>query len=176
MDLNLLTLRKSEFYQSLLHNLIFGLAGVWMPFIALAFVGKWRVREVFLDGSLLMFAVTLSAVSLGFFVKETQINLRSREMLTYVGLMMTMTVGILGLTALTFSTSFQAITLNMLVVCSVSTIIALLAVILNFRLFMITIENELPLDRLVVESKLNADAVEIREQAKSENKVGDINL
>lgn len=174
--IEMVNVKKNEFYQWLLHNLIFGLAGVWMPFIALSFAGKWRVKEVFLDGSLLMFAVTLSAVSLGFFMKETQINLRSKEMLTYVGLMITMIIGTVGLTALTFTNSFQAIPLNMVVVYPVSSIVAILAVILNFRLFMITVETEAPVDRAAVERKINADVLELREQAKSESKVGDIKL
>jgi hypothetical protein len=116
-------------------NIVFGFAGVWVPFLALALFGYLRIKEAIADGEFVMFAVTLSAVSLGFFVKEPQINLKKQEMPTYIGLMLAMIVGIITRVALSLGSKFPQLPLNMTVVIWVTVLIVPLAILLNFRLF-----------------------------------------
>ena len=175
--------RRSEFYQWLLHNIIFGLAGVWMPFVVLACFGRWRVREVLTDGSLLMFVVTLSAVSLGFFFKETRISLRRAHTLTYAALMLTMIFGVLVLTALflapviassntsTITSSRVPIQLNLPFIYWSTGILTLLAIISNFRLFLTELSGIETVNR-----RLNSVADSLTQAAGTAQEVDGVSL
>lgn len=157
-----------------LHNVVLGFAGVWLPFLAVAFFGYLRWRESILDGDLAMFAVTASAVSLGFFVKESQGDLRKTEMFTYAGLMITMIVGIMTRTALVLSNQFPSTpALKFELVAPVTCVLVLCAVCLNFRLFTLELKS---VDRNEVVQRLNAPAVELSKQAANLTKEDGINL
>jgi len=169
--------RRSEFYQWFLHNIIFGLAGVWMPFVVLMCFGKWRIKEVFTDGTLLCFCVTVSAVSLGFFFKETRVGLRKAYTLTYAALMLTMILSVLGLTALfvapVFAASTPPIPLNMPFIYSGTVILVFMAVFSNFRLFMAELTS---VDIGTIDHTYNAPADKITAAAKAAHNVGDVRL
>lgn len=165
--------KRVEVYQWFLHNIIFGFAGVWVPFLALLFFGYWRTQEALLDGEFVMFAVTLSAVSLGFFVKETQINLKKQAMLTYAALMLTMLVGVITRTALAFASKFSAVQLQMPIVIWVTIALVVLAILLNFRLFTLELAFN---NRRAVEEKINEAAKELAAQAKENTRVDNIAL
>jgi len=165
--------KRAEVCQGALHNIIFGFAGVWVPFLALMYFGYFRTREAIMDGECLNFAIILSAVSLGFFVKETQINLRRREMLTYAGLMIAMLVGVITRTALAFASKFQGAQIQVNMVCWVTVILVGLAILLNFRLFTLELET---MDSSAVKNKLNQPAQTLSTEAKAHSKVDDIKL
>jgi hypothetical protein len=165
--------KRAEVCQWLLHNIIFGFAGAWVPFLALGFFGHWRKDEALRDGELVMFAVTLSAVSLGFFVKETQTSLRKRAILTYAFLMLVMLVGVITRTALAFASKFDVVTLHMPMVTWVTIALVTGAAILNFRLFTLELES---LDRKTVADRLNAPAMQLSAQAASANQVDGISV
>ncbi|MBV9658018.1 MAG: hypothetical protein JO295_07900 [Verrucomicrobia bacterium] len=120
-----------------------------------------------------MFAITLSGVSLGFFVKETQINLKKREMLTYIGLMLTMMIGVITRVGLAFGNKYPQIPLEMTIVTWVTALIVPVAILLNFRLFTLELES---LDHRTVEKALNKPIVEMTAQAKENTEVDDIKL
>lgn len=169
--------RKNEFVQWALHNIIFGLAGVWMPFLVLILFGRLRTKEIFTDGSLLVFTVTLSAVSLGFFIKETRINLRIAHTLTYAILMITMIMSVLGLTALCLAPIFAASTpplpLNMPCVYTGTVALVFMAVFSNFRLFL----TELTVSQIdVIAEKYNAPADKLALEAKAATSADGVRL
>jgi hypothetical protein len=165
---------RAEAWQWLLHNVILGFAGVWVPCLALRLFGVWRFREAFLNGDLTMFAVTLSAVSLGFFTKESQISLRKRKMFIYAGLMVTMIVGVITRTAIAFSTAFPAISIEVAAVELVTVVAVLAALFFNFRLF--TAQLTEVITREQVRQAINEPALELTEKAKQNTKVDDIKL
>jgi len=166
--------KRARFCEWALHNVVLGFAGVWLPFLALAFFGYFRWRESLLDGDLAMFAVTASAVSLGFFVKETQVNLRKTEMFTYAGLMVTMIVGIVTRTVLAFADQFSPIApLQLGFLGTVTCALVVFAIGLNFRLFTLELQS---IDRKEVEERINAPTAELSERAASLYKVDGINL
>lgn len=166
--------RKPEAQQWLLHNIFFGFGGVWIPFLALCLFGHLRIKSTLCDGHLIMPVVTLSAVSMGFFMKETQINLRKTETLTYVGLMGTVIVGIIVMIALAFGTEFQGTAkLNIPVLAGVTLPVVVLAVILNFRLFMLSLEA---VDREKVKQTLEEPIVRLTEEAKQGTSVDNVKL
>lgn len=165
--------KRTEVYQWLLHNIIFGFAGVWIPFLALYFFGYMRIRESLLDGEIVMFAVTLSAVSLGFFVKETQINLRKKETLTYAGLMLIMFIGVIIRTVLAFDAQFPTNKLELPAICWTTGALVVLAVLLNFRLFTIELDS---IDRKTFRDAINKPVQDISDKAKDNNQVDNIRL
>lgn len=166
--------RKAEAHQWLLHNIFFGFGGVWIPFLALCLFGHLRILQTLFDGHLVMPAVTLSAVSMGFFMKETQINLRKAEMPTYAGLMGTMIVGVIVMIAIAFGNEFpQAATLSVPVLAGVTGIIVLLAVFLNFRLFMLSLDA---VDREKVKQTLEKPVVQLTAEAKQGTSVDNVRL
>jgi hypothetical protein len=165
--------KRVELIQWLFHNIILGFAGAWVPFLALGFYGHWRKEEALRDGELVMFAVTLSAVSLGFFVKETQTSLRKRAILTYAFLMLVMFVGVITRTALAFASKFENATLQMPMVTWVTVALVAAAIALNFRLFTLELES---LDRNTVEDRLNAPAKQLSAQAASTSRIDGINV
>ena len=165
---------RAEVWQWLLHNIILGFAGVWVPCLALRFFGVWRFEEAFLDGDLTMFAVTLSAVSLGFFTKETQISLRKRRMFTYAGLMVTMIVGVITRTAIAFGRAFPTISMELAVVEIVTIAAVLAALFFNFRLF--TAQLTEIITREQVRQAINEPALELAEKAKQHSTVDDVKL
>lgn len=166
--------KRARFCEWGLHNVALGFAGVWVPFLALAFFGYLRWRESILDGDLAMFAVTASAVSLGFYVKETQVNLRRTEMLTYAGLMLTMIVGIITRTAIAFANQFpSAAPLSFTFLVYITCGLVICAIGFNFRLFTLELKT---IDRAEVEQRVNAPAVELSGQAASLTQVDGINL
>lgn len=148
-----------------------------MPFVVLLCFGKWRVKEVFTDGSLLIFTVTLSAVSLGFFFKETQLSLRKAHTLTYAALMLTMILSVLGLTALfvapVFAASTPPIPLNMPFIYWVTGVLVVMAVFSNFRLFMAELSGT---EIGIIEEKYNAPADRLTAQAKAATTADDVEL
>ena len=165
--------KRGDIYEWFLHNIIYGLAGVWVPFLALYLCGYVRTKEALADGEFVMFAITLSGVSLGFFVKETQINLKKREMLTYIGLMLTMMIGVITRVGLAFGNKYPQIPLEMTIVTWVTALIVPVAILLNFRLFTLELES---LDHRTVEKALNKPIVEMTAQAKENTEVDDIKL
>ena len=168
--------QKAEAHQWLLHNIIFGFSGVWIPFLALALFGHLRTSENFLDGHPIVAAVALSAASMGFFVKETQINLRKSEMPTYVVLMVTMVLGIIVMIALAFGNQFSTTTtaqLNMPVLVCMTVLVVLLAVFLSFRLFTLGVDA---VDREKVKQTLEKPITQLTEEAKQSTRVDNVNL
>lgn len=175
--MKLLLTRRSEVYQWILHNIIFGLSGVWMPFVVLRCFGKWRIKEVFTDGSLLIFTVTASAVSLQFFLKETRVNLRKAHTLTYAALMLTMILSVLGVTALLLAPIFAASTppmlLDMPFIYWGTSALVFLAVFSNFRLFMAELTGaEIP----IIAARYNAPADRLTAEANAATSAGDVQL
>jgi hypothetical protein len=165
--------KRADVYEWFLHNIIYGFAGVWVPFFALFLCGYVRTKEAVEDGELVTFAVTLSAVSLGFFVKETQINLRKREMLTYIGLMLTMMVGVITRVGLALGNKYPQLPLQMGIITCVTLVIVVLAIILNFRLFTLELDA---LDRRAVEKTVYQPVVDVMTQAKENAEVDNIKL
>lgn len=166
--------KRARFCEWGLHNVVFGFAGIWVPFLALAFFGYFRWREALLDGDLVMFAVTASAVSLGFFVKETQVDLRKTEMFTYAGLMITMIAGVITRVVLAFAAQFSsAASLQVCFLAVVTCVLVICAIGLNFRLFTLELKS---IERKDVERKLYAPAAELSEKAASLNRIDGINL
>jgi hypothetical protein len=167
--LNVFTNRRNELYQWALHNLVFGLAGFWLPFVLLRFFGKFRAMDAFGNQSLLMFSVTSCAISIGFFVKETQVKLRRAYTLTYAGLMITMLISVLGLTAIIMASAFvntqPPVTLDMEFICILSVVTVLTAILLNFRLFMV--EHNVPQPE-AIERHFSQDADNLIEQGNAE--------
>ena len=107
-------------------------------------------------------------------MKETQINLRKTETLTYVGLMGTVIVGIIVMIALAFGTEFQGTAkLNIPVLAGVTLPVVVLAVILNFRLFMLSLEA---VDREKVKQTLEEPIVRLTEEAKQGTSVDNVKL
>jgi hypothetical protein len=166
--------KRARFCEWGLHNVVLGFAGVWMPFLALAFFGYLRWRESLLDGDLAMFAVTASAVSLGFFVKETQVSLRKTEMFTYAGLMITMIIGIVTRTALAFADQFSsAAPLQLGFLGVITCALVLCAIGFNFRLF--TLELAV-LSREQIRERLSEPVREMAEQARENNEASGVKL
>lgn len=166
--------KRARFCEWGLHNVVLGFAGVWMPFLALAFFGYFRWRESLLDGDLAMFAVTASAVSLGFFVKETQVSLRKTEMFTYAGLMITMIVGIVTRTALAFADQFSsAAPLQLGFLGVVTCALVACAIGFNFRLF--TLELAV-LSREQIRERLGEPVREMAEQARENSEASGVKL
>lgn len=175
--LNVFRKRRNEFYQWGLHNLVFGLAGVWMPSVLLLCFGQLRIMDAFINGSILMFSVTSCAISIGFFVKETQVRLRRAYTLTYAGLMVTMFISVLGLTAIITAGAFKntqpPITLDMPVIYALSVFAVLSAIVLNFRLFM---AEQGGLEPSAIEQRLSQDADTLTNQARRETLASGVHL
>lgn len=166
--------KRARFCEWALHNVVLGFAGVWVPFLALAFFGFLRWHETLLDGDLAMFAVTASAVSLGFFVKETQVSLRKTQMFTYAGLMITMIVGIVTRTALAFADQFSSVAPLQLGFLGVVTCgLVVCAIGFNFRLF--TLELAV-LSREQIRDRLSEPVREMAEQARENNEASGVKL
>jgi hypothetical protein len=167
--LNVFRNRRNEFYQWALHNLVFGLAGVWIPFVFLLCFGKLTIIEAFTNGSILMFSVTSCAISIGFFAKQTQVRLTRAYTLTYAGLMVTMLISVLVLTAIitvgTFKSMQPPITLDMPVIYTLSVFVVLSAIVLNFRLFMAEQGGPQP---SAIERQLSQDADRLTDQSRQE--------
>ncbi len=175
--LNIFRNRRNQFYQWALHNIIFGLAGVWIPFVLLQLFGQIRIKEVFMNGSLLMFAVTSCAISIGFFVKESQLKFRRAYTLTYASLMVTMLLSVLGLTAIIVAGAFKntqpPIQLDMPMIYALSIFAVLAAIALNFRLFMVEQDS---LDPETIERRLSQDADRLTQQARQTNQASGVAL
>ena len=134
--------RRSLVYEWLLHNIILGFAPVWVPAFAFLIFKVFSWKNAVLDGEMIMFAVTLSAISLGFFNKETQLRLRKQEMLTYLGLMLVMLLGVIVRTALALAKEFKdQLVLDSHFVCWMTVALVVMAILLNFRLFTIELNS-----------------------------------
>jgi hypothetical protein len=175
--LNVLMNRRNELYQWVLHTLVFGLAGAWMPFVLLRFFGQFRMMDAFTNQSLLMFSVTSCAISIGFFVKETQVRQKRFYALTYAGLMVTMLISVLGLTAIIMAGAFKntqpPVRLDMDFICTLSVAAVVAAILLNFRLFMA--EQGEP-HAALIEQRLSQEADRITDQAKKEISASGVQL
>lgn len=169
--------RKNEFYQWILHNLFFGLAGVWIPYLLLGLLGQFRQPNELTYQSLLMFSVTSCAISMGFFVKETQTKLKATHALTHILLMVTMLIGVLALSSVILVGGFKEvqppIALCMPFISWLTYTVVAFAICLNFRLFMV--EQDIP-KFPKIESQLNEDVDHLTQQAKEQNEASGVIL
>lgn len=159
--LGFLCLREKSDREALLdwfyHNIFLGFSGVWMPLFAVAFFIAIPFEKTFLGGDLVMFAVTLTAVSLGFFVKETQTDLRKRARWTYYGLLTTMILAVVTRTVVAIGDATQKTPDgNFIKVASVILIVA--AILLNYRLFTLELFSR---DLEKVEEEINGPAKDL---------------
>jgi hypothetical protein len=124
-----------------------------------------------------MFSVTSCAVSIGFFVKETQVRLRRAYTLTYAGLMVTMFVSVLGLTAIIIASTFKntqpPVELDMSVIYTLNVITVLAAIGFNFRLFMAEQGGPQPAE---INERLNQDADNLTNQARQQTHAAGVQL
>jgi hypothetical protein len=175
--LNVLKNRRNEFYQWALHTLVFGLAGAWMPFVILRFFGQFRILDTFTTQSLMMFSVTSCAISIGFFVRETQVRQKRFYALTYAGLMVTMLISVLGLTAIIMAGAFKhtqpPVMLDMDFICKLSIVAVVAAILLNFRLFMAEQGGPEP---SAIERRLSQSADTLTNQARQETHASGVHL
>ncbi|WP_138086548.1 hypothetical protein [Phragmitibacter flavus] len=165
--------RRVEVYQWGFHNIILGFAGIWVPLLALSFFGLFRKEALILSGDIPMFAVTLSAVSLGFFVKETQLVLRKRAIVTYILLMLTMIVGVIARSMLALYPTTPSLQLDMTLVKWVTIALVVIAVFSNFRLFMIQIDSTSPAK---IQKEFDKNADQMSEQAKTGNQASGVRV
>lgn len=165
---------RGEVWEWFFHNIILGLAGFWLPLLFLSFVGKIPWKEGILSGDLAVFAITLSAVSLGFFYRETQVRLRKKQMITYSGLMLVMLVGVAIRTALAASTTFpDKIPLSFGWVLIATLGLMASAVILSYKLFVLEVTL---LNREEIKENINQPFAQMAATANEATKAGDVIL
>ena len=125
------------------HNIVVGFAGVWLPLLALLCLGIFNPKKAILDGEFVVFAVTVSAVSVGYFVKEGSLKTRRSEIITYVGLMSVTLLGVLVRTVLALTGEFgNVLHPNMHLLAWLTLVLVVAAIVLNFRLFAIQLDLE----------------------------------
>ncbi|HEY0076312.1 MAG TPA: hypothetical protein VGB77_19590 [Abditibacteriaceae bacterium] len=127
--------KKHDLKQWMYYNVLLALSPIWLSWLFLMFGGVFsQFLNPFFDGTLLMFAATLSGASMSFFVTDTEVNLPKTERFIFNGLLVTIIVGACGYTAIVILKQFSSTPLNRPVITLVTYLTVLLAVYLNLYL------------------------------------------
>lgn len=133
--------RRAQVYEWSFHTVVMGFAGVWLPLVALLCFNVFNPKKAVLDGEFVVFAITLSAVSVGYFIKETPLKTRRTEIATYIGLMTVTLLGVILRTVLALAGEFgKQLVPNSKLIAVLTILLVGLSILLNFRLFAIQLE------------------------------------
>ena len=127
--------RQYELKHWIFYNIIIALSPVLLSWIFLTFGGVYsHFATPFLDGTLLVFAATLSGASMSFFVTETKLSLRQTERFIFNGLLGAIFLGAGGYTAIAMLKQFSPASLWSPMVFLTSCVVVMLAAYFNMYL------------------------------------------
>lgn len=165
-------LRGHELRQWLFYNVLLGLSPIVLSWLCLAFIGKYKFQEPFLNGSFLIFTATLSATSLGFFAEDLKMALPKTARVVMCGLIVSLILGTGGFTALVMirELSSQPPSTAMVVVASLLILVSATWFNLNLAAVRIVGAND------DLKAQLTEDPRKIAEEAKDKNEIDGVKL
>jgi hypothetical protein len=127
--------KHSDLRQWFYYNIFIGLSPIWLSWVPLVLgLVFTKFHRPFLDGSILVFAVTLSGASLAFFAEDTRRELRETKRFLLNWLFFVILTGSAGFTAITAEHEFFPNKLSPWVIGITSLGVFLAAIFLNFHL------------------------------------------
>jgi lysylphosphatidylglycerol synthetase-like protein (DUF2156 family) len=170
--------KKHELKQWFFYNVVLGLSPILLSWVILAFGHTSNFSGPLLDGTVLIFAVTLSAASMSFFEAETQRKLKETESLLFNILISTLLVGSCGFAANIALRQFAPQLLWVPFCLTFSLLIVALSVVCNFVLAGIRLayEDEQLLGQLVVADLGKVERDKMEKAALSQNSVDGTSL
>lgn len=124
--------KRHELVQWGFYNVVLGLLPVWASWLVLAVGGTTSLRKPLMDGTVLVFAATLSGSSLSFFSMEAKRSLRQEESSLFAWLLSTLLAGSIAFGAIAAREIGAKV--SDLVVLIISTVLLVAAIVFNFRL------------------------------------------
>jgi hypothetical protein len=167
------TEKKADLRQWAFHNIVIGLAPVLVSWIILAFGGVVELTGSFLDGTLMIFGVTLSGASLGFFAEQTKLRLKEFEGGIFAGLLITVILGTCGFTGVIALARFAPHVLFNPAVFMLSLTVVILACVFNFKLAAVRLAYS---DEMLLKRMQEFETAHLRKKAEEAQEVGGVKL
>ena len=168
--------RKDSLQEWIYYNLFIGLCPIWLSWIPLAFGLQFGAfLRPLRDGTVLIFVVTLTGASLGFFAEGTGRELRKTKTLLWMGLFATVLAASAGFSASIAAREFFAKQESMILVGLYSVIMLVVAVALNLHLAAVRILYSEE-DPELLERVIRGPAEDLAKAASKENVVDGVAL
>lgn len=162
--------KRSDLRQWFCYNILVGLSPIWLSWVPLilGLLFLKRFYQPLLDGSVLIFAVTLSGASLAFFAEDTRRELRESKRFLFNWLFFVIMTGSGAFTAIVTEREFFPHKLSPWVIAISSLMILLWAVVLNLHLAAVRLAYS---DETLIQRILGREPDQLIEDAKNQDEI-----
>jgi hypothetical protein len=166
--------KRSDLKQWFFYNVVVGLCPFWLSWLPLLFGMVFnKFHKPFLDGNALIFAVTLSGASLGFFAEESRRELKETKRFLFNWLFILTIVSSAGFGLIVSGQEFFPNRLSPWVVGITSLLLFIGGIAFNLHLAAVRLAYT---DANLVERILQSEAKALSKQAKNNDSVDGIKL